>query len=515
MSKRNYHGAIPDEPVVEPDLKRVQLARTEVTLRQQNAYLTALHETALNIMNRLDVNDLLKAIIERAGSLIGTEDGYIYLLDENGARMTVQIVAGDFFHHSLGHFIERGEGLAGRVWQTGQPLAVEDYGIWQGRSHRYDIYPTIRATVGVPLKSGNEVVGVLGLIYKQANFHFTNEEIVLLGQFAELASIALDNARLYTAMQQELTERKQTEEQLRLLSSAVRSSSEAIVILEGEEHDGQQPLVLYANDAYCRMTGLSPDEVIGKPTSVLRTPAILTDVAQQILIALREQQPVKFETNIHKKDGTTFLGEFTFEPIHDDSGQPLHWVALLRDVTAHRQYEQQLIYLSTHDYLTDLPNRRALEERLAQVVVRTRSSEESALMFIDLDNFKGINDSTPLGHDAGDQALKFIAQMLNRRLRDDDMLARIGGDEFAVLLDLTTMKRAEQIANRLSAVVAREAFTIAEHQFHISLSIGLVAISGQQSARTVLFQADTAMYIAKKQGGNRVIVYKSADLSPI
>ena len=511
MIKRNHNDAIPDQPTVETDLERELLARAEATLRQQNDYLTALHETALNIMNRLDVNDLLKTIIERAGSLIGTGDGYIYLLDEDGARMAVQIVAGDFFRHSLGHFIERGEGLAGRVWQTGLPLAVDDYSTWQGRSHRYDIYSILHATVGVPLKSGKEVVGVLGLIYKQAGFRFTNEEIVLLGQFAELASIALDNARLYTAMQQELAERKQTEEQLRLLSSAVRSSSEAIIITGAEPAGESGVLVLYANDAYYRMTGHTPEEIIGQPASVLRSATINTEVERHITAAMRGQQSVRFDTLNHKKDGTSFWAEFTFEPIKDESGQPIHWVAVMRDVTEHRQYEQQLLYLSTHDYLTDLPNRRALEERLAQVVVRTRSSEESALMFIDLDNFKEINDTTPLGHDAGDQALKFIAHLLNRRLRDDDMLARIGGDEFAVLLDRTTMKRAEQIANRLSAAVARETFSIAGHQFHISLSVGLVAISGQQSARTVLFQADTAMYIAKKQGGNRVIVYKSVD----
>lgn len=511
MSKRNHNHAIPDQTAVEPDPERELIARVEATLRQQNDYLTALHETALNIMNRLDVNDLLQAIIERAGALIGTQQGYIYLLDNDGTQMSMKIVTGDFFRNSLGHFIGRGEGLAGRVWQTGLPLAVDDYSAWQGRSHHYDVYSTLHATVGVPLKSGSEVVGILGLIYEQSGLRFSNEEIVLLGQFAELASIALDNARLYTAVQQELTERKQTEEQLRLLSSAVRSSSEAIIITGAEPVDELGILVLYANDAYYRITGHNPEEIIGQPASVLRSATINTEVERHVATAMMGQQSVRFETLNHKKDGTPFWAEFTFEPIKDEAGKPIHWVAVMRDVTEHRQYEQQLLYLSSHDYLTDLPNRRALEERLAQVVARIHPSEESALMFIDLDNFKEINDTTPLGHDAGDQALKIIAHLLNRRLLDDDMLARIGGDEFAVLLDRTTMKRAEQIANRLSAAVARQPFTIAGHQFHISLSLGLVAISGQQSARTVLFQADTAMYIAKKQGGNRVIVYKSTD----
>ncbi len=186
--------------------------RAEEELRRQNAYLAALHETTLAIVDRLDPAELLEAIVRRAGALLGTPHGYIHLVEPDGSALLTWVGTGAFGDH-LGQRIAPGEGLAGRVWQTGRALVVDEYRSWPGRRTAIDADP-FHAVVGVPLTSRGKVVGVTGLAYLEPERHFGEAELAALSRFAELASLALDNARLYTAAQQELAERKALEARL-------------------------------------------------------------------------------------------------------------------------------------------------------------------------------------------------------------------------------------------------------------------------------------------------------------
>lgn len=195
-------------------------------LREQNAHLTALHETTLGLMSRLELEELLEQIISRAASLVGTEHGYVFLLtssrtDPTQEEMIMRIGVGAY-NGFKGTRANLGVGLAGTVWQTGEPLVVDDYRTWEGRlalSSR-DI---LRAVTGVPLRSGDRTVGVLGLAYLEEDRRFGPNEMAALARFAELAAIALDNARLYLSVQHELSERKRAEEQVRRAESFVNS----------------------------------------------------------------------------------------------------------------------------------------------------------------------------------------------------------------------------------------------------------------------------------------------------
>ncbi|MCS7289991.1 MAG: sensor domain-containing diguanylate cyclase [Roseiflexus sp.] len=176
-------------------------------------YLVALHETALAIMSRLDLRDVLEAIMVHATRLAGTSDGYIDLLSPDGTQMEMQIGIGWHAEHCGGP-IGVGEGVSGRVWQTGQPMIVRDYRNWEGRIRSMDT-SDLGTVVAVPLKSGSAVIGVLGVTYYES-YHPAAETVVkLLMRFAELAAIAIDNARLYTTLQEELTERRRIEAELR------------------------------------------------------------------------------------------------------------------------------------------------------------------------------------------------------------------------------------------------------------------------------------------------------------
>ncbi len=178
--------------------------RAEEKLRQQNEYLTALHDTTLAIMNRLNLADLLETLVKRAGQLMGTPHGFMYLITPDGAELERQVGVGIFTENRAPR-LKRGQGLTGKVWEAGQPLVVNDYDHWPGRS------PVgvnlIQAMVGVPLYSGPKVVGVLAIASdRDSNRTFGDEEVELLSRFAQLAAVALDNARLFEQTQRQVQE---------------------------------------------------------------------------------------------------------------------------------------------------------------------------------------------------------------------------------------------------------------------------------------------------------------------
>ncbi len=182
--------------------------RADDLLHRQNEYMNALHETTLGLIRRLEISQLLETIIYRAAALVGTSHGYIYLLDSDENEMSLRVGIGAQTG-DVGHRVQRGEGMPGRVWTSGMPLVVADYNSWPGKTQDNK---TIHAAVCVPLKSESQVIGAIGLAYLEEGHVFTQTEVDILGRFAELAAVALDNARLYDTLQTELEERKRAEE---------------------------------------------------------------------------------------------------------------------------------------------------------------------------------------------------------------------------------------------------------------------------------------------------------------
>jgi signal transduction histidine kinase len=185
---------------------------SEEKFRHQNEYLAALHETALGVMSRLDVTELLEAIVERAVHLVSGAYGFVYLVTPEQDVIEARVGTG-LFRRRVGVRLKRGEGLSGTIWQTGQPLAVEAYSAWSGRTAIFDDEP-IGPAMGAPLTSGEQVVGILGLTRPSGAAPFRPAELALLIRFAQLASIGLENARLHTSLQGELAERVRAEEAL-------------------------------------------------------------------------------------------------------------------------------------------------------------------------------------------------------------------------------------------------------------------------------------------------------------
>ncbi|MBI4317557.1 MAG: EAL domain-containing protein [Chloroflexi bacterium] len=222
--------------------------------------------------------------------------------------------------------------------------------------------------------------------------------------------------------------------------------------------------------------------------------------------AFNSRQPFEIEFRLRRHDG-----EFRWiidigRPFQDLDGNFAGYIGLCYDVTERRQNEQQLSYMASHDSLTGLANRRMLEETLSRVLARARRGTSSVLLFLDVDNFKLVNDI--LGHAAGDRALVTLTQLLQNQLRTEDLLVRLGGDEFVALLEGATVEEAQVVAERARRAVEEFRFILDGQTFKLSLSIGIVEVDGRHTSAILLSQADAAMYKAKEQGRNRIMLYR-------
>jgi PAS domain S-box-containing protein len=196
----------------------------EEALRHQAEELGALHETTLDLIRRLEPTSLLEAILARAAALLGTEHAYLYTVDEDADELVMRAGLG-LFSDYVGYRLQRGEGLVGRAWEAAKPMAIDDYQTWSGRLPGFE---TLRAAVALPLRAGGDIVGALGLIRLEEGRVFGPEEIDLLSRFGRLASVALDNARLYSAAQQELRERRRAEKELERSAEELREANEEL-----------------------------------------------------------------------------------------------------------------------------------------------------------------------------------------------------------------------------------------------------------------------------------------------
>jgi signal transduction histidine kinase len=198
--------------------KRKQI---EEKLRKQSEYLTALNEVTIGLINRFDLNELLREIVQRVSQLMDTEHGFLYFVDLNGNFLELKVGTGVYRNH-LGFRLHYGEGISGKVWESGKSMIVDDLQTYEGRSLNFiEKNVTLHAVAVAALKSDEQIYGTIGVAYTDKNKKFTTEALEVLERFAYLASLAIDNARLYDALQYELDIRKKAEEEVLILNTTL------------------------------------------------------------------------------------------------------------------------------------------------------------------------------------------------------------------------------------------------------------------------------------------------------
>ena len=327
------------QALVLPDGGRMLTYFDITDLVHQNEYLAALHETTLGLISRLDVTELLEALITRAGQLLNAPHGFILLLEPGQSEMECKVGVG-VLSRAVGSRRKPGEGLPGRVWETGKPLVVADYDVWPGRT---DILApgVVRAMMGVPLKSGTQIVGVIGLAQaRESERAFGTPEVELLSRFAQLASVALDNARLYSA----------TQESERRLTDIIDFLPDPTLVIDVEGR------VVAWNRAMEEMTGITAEEMLGKGDYEYALPfygerrPILIDLA----LLPREELERKY-AHLERK-GSVLAGE-AFTPrlkgrgrylyatasvLHNSQGRVVGAIETIRDITERKDAEEEL-----------------------------------------------------------------------------------------------------------------------------------------------------------------------------
>jgi len=304
----------------------------EGRLRSQREYLEALHQTALGLVHRLDLDDLLEAIVSRAGAMVGTEHGWVYVVDEREESLEVKVGLG-LFGSWVGYRIGRGEGVGGRVWETGEPLRVDDYDGWEGRSSTWPP-GAFHSAIGVPLTSGEKVVGVIGLVHVESGRAFRDGDVALLMRFAELASVAVDNARLFTAARTELEERQRAEEALRFQAHLLDIVENAVVATDADDK------ITYWNAFAERLFGWSSTQALGKRfRDVVPVP---DEVAAQVSVAVARDETWSGDFELLPPDGSIFVASAQVSPIRDPDGELVGMIGVFMDVTQRRRAEEAL-----------------------------------------------------------------------------------------------------------------------------------------------------------------------------
>ena len=291
-------------------------------------------------------------------------------------------------------------------------------------------------------------------------------------------------------------ERDQVERRMRTLSSAIEQTDDVVMITDTEG------VVEYVNPANERTSGFSPDEVLGGQPSIVKSGQHDKTFYSALWDTILRGEVFRDVFINRRKDGSLFYEEKTITPVRDEHGELAHFVSTGKDISKRMEFQERMSHLAHHDVLTDLGNRALLRDRLEEALaLAMRNDHMIAVLYLDLDRFKTINDS--LGHSFGDNLLKAVAQRLHDCIRKGDTIARLGGDEFTILLPCVNDADAPAHLARKLLEVLHSPIPIDGREVFVNASIGITVYPNDgKTVEVLLKNADLAMYRAKSAGGN-------------
>jgi diguanylate cyclase (GGDEF)-like protein len=476
VSEQKYRRSTEDLTAANEELTAVEeelrqqfdeLIMSRSNIDRRNRYLTALHETALDLMTELELDLLLRQIVNKVVVLGDSPHGYLYLLDPKTQEMETKVRVG-LAIQDVGFRQKKGEGVVGRVWETGCPLIVKDYQTWEGRL-RLPAFQVLKVATGFPLKIDGEVIGVFGVNYTR-DYVMDEAQAQLMCSFAELAASAIRNARLHSALRENQAESRILIEALPDLIYRIDREGTLLAYELGRDF----------NLPYNRRgrKGANIREIL--PADV--TNEIMLHVERALHIGSTKLLEYEFAEN-----GRKAYREARFVPINDNEV-----LSIVRDVTDRKEMGERLRFMSLHDPITGLYNREYFEEELCRL--NDERHLPVGIIICDIDGLKLVNDS--LGHLVGDHLLIAVANILNECFREGDVVARIGGDEFAILMPSSDQEAVGQACRNIREAIAR--YREVNPEKPVSLSIGMhVKTDKTENINDSFKIADDKMYREK------------------
>jgi diguanylate cyclase (GGDEF)-like protein/PAS domain S-box-containing protein len=382
----------------------------------------------------------------------------------------------------------RGEGLAGRVWESGSPVSVADVASDDSPRAAAAVSAGLKGIVGFPVRSGRRVVGMIAL-HTWAPRALDEGLLAVMNDVGSQVGEFVERKRAEVALQE-------SEKRMR---SVLDNVSDGLATIE------QSGIIDSANPAVVKLFGYSEQELVGQEADVLIATTHRSAFVNYLERRLKLDIPVSgaHETMGKRKNGSLFPLEFVVSSMQ--IGSRHLFIATLRDISERKAHTDALEYQALHDALTGLPNRSLFGDRLRQALLAARRNQKMfGVLLLDLDRFKDINDA--LGHDRGDSLLQEVTARLRGVLRATDTIARLGGDEFAVLT--TDAKHPDDVVSTARKILAslEGPFAIADQMVETGASIGIAMypVHGDDPS-TLLRRADVAMYVAKRSGGGYAV----------
>jgi len=307
----------------------------------------------------------------------------------------------------------------------------------------------------------------------------------------------------------DITLEDKIQKKLKLSDIVFENTTEGIIITN------EKGEIISVNNAFSKITGYTFDEIEGKNPSILKSGKHENEFYKILWSELIKKGSWKGEIWNRKKSGEIYPEWLNLSVVKDSNGKILNFVALFSDITKIKNSNARIEFLAHHDPLTNLPNRLLLKARLIKSIEKANElKHQIAIFFIDIDNFKMINDS--FGHSIGDDVINLVANRLQKNIRKNDTISRIGGDEFIIVIeDIFEIKDVEKIAKKIVNDF-KESIKMEKHTFDITVSVGIsVFPNNGLNAEDLIKHADTAMYSAKNGGKNQFRFYKDEMTSEI
>ena len=423
------HKAAEEARAVAEQANRERGALLDEMVRQ-NQYLAALHDTTVGLISRLDVNELLETLITRAGQLLNAPHGFIYLLESDPTQLVCKVGVG-VLAQMVGTHRKPGEGLAGKIWQTGEPLVVDDHDAWPGRADSFQP-DLLGAIMGVPLKSGGQTLGAIGLAHDPGMHRtFGKDELEVLSRFAQLASVALDNARLYSAAQ----------ESQRRTADIIDFLPDPTLVID------RAGRVIAWNRAIEEMTGVKAADILGKGDHEYALPfygerrPILID----LVLLPDEEIPARYSSL--QRRGAILLGE-ALAPLRGGSPATLYVAAsALRDSRGEIQ--------GAIETIRDISDRKHAEEELRQAKTTAEAATEAKSAFLATMSHE---IRTPMNAIIGMSGLLMDTQLTAEQRDFADTIRNSGEALLTIINDILDFSKIE--AGRMD--LERQAFDLRE-----------------------------------------------------